>query len=61
MDTGNKLAESWIQPLLKRLRTTLAQELAEEILSTDSNNWWYENIDANYWVIGGKDHLNQTT
>ena len=43
IDNGNKLAEDWIPPLLKRLKTSSAKELAEELLRTDSHDWWFEN------------------
>lgn len=54
MDDGNKQAYAWIPPLLKRLRTESAKELAEEIMRTDSNDWWFENKEDEYWVKGGK-------
>lgn len=57
MDSGNKQAEAWIPPLLKRLKTESAKELAEEILNTNSNDWWYSNKDDEHWIKGGKNHL----
>lgn len=54
IDSGNKQAETWIPPLLKRLRTPSAQELAQEVLNTDSNDWWFEDKNDEYWVNGGK-------
>jgi len=59
MDAGNKQAESWIPPILKRLNTLSAQQLAQEIINTDSNDWWYENKEDNYWVSGGKNRHNR--
>ncbi len=54
MDSGNKLAETWIPPLKQRLRTKSAQDLFEAIMNTDSSEWWYENKKDDYWVKGGK-------
>lgn len=54
IEAGNKLAESWIPPLLKRLRTRSAQELAEEIINTNPEYWWYGDRKDQYWIDGGK-------
>ncbi len=54
IDSGNPQAKLWIPPLLKRLKTSSAKELADEILNTDSNDWWFENKEDEYWINGGK-------
>ncbi|MFA5932617.1 MAG: HD domain-containing protein [Microgenomates group bacterium] len=54
IDSGNPQAKLWIPPLLKRLKTTSAKDLAKQILKTDSNEWWFENKNDEYWVNGGK-------
>lgn len=54
IDSGNKQAESWIPPLLKRLKTKSTRQLADEILKTDSNDWWYKDKADEHWVRGGK-------
>ena len=56
IDSGNDQARPWIPPLLKRLKTLSAQKLADEVLNTDSNDWWFDNKDDEYWVKGGKNH-----
>ncbi len=56
IDNGNKQAESWIAPIVKRLRTESAKKLATEVLTTSSDEWWYENKEDSYWVKGGKGH-----
>ena len=55
-ENGNKHAESWIPFLIKRLRTNSAKTLAEEILATDSNNWWFGDREDEYWIKGGKEN-----
>jgi putative hydrolase of HD superfamily len=54
IDSGNTQAEPWIKPVLQRLKTSSAQELAKEILATDSNEWWFSKKDDQHWVVGGK-------
>ena len=45
-----ELAEEWLDSALKRLRTPLARELAEAVLRTDPNRWWYGQVDKGWWV-----------
>ena len=54
IDNGNMQAKDWINPLLKRLKTTSANDLAKVILKTNANDWWFENKKDEYWVKGGK-------
>ena len=54
MDIGNKRAETWIGPLLGRLKTGEAKALAEVIMQTDSDRWWYGEKDDTWWVNRGK-------
>lgn len=56
IDDGNKQAEDWIPPTLKRLKTSSAKDLAKELLKTNSNDWWFKNKKDKYWVDGGKTH-----
>jgi len=49
-DIGNKRVESWIPLLVKRLKTKEAKELAEKIVKTDSDNWWFDDKDDEWWV-----------
>lgn len=41
IDKGNKRAEEWVRGALKKLKTPNAILLAKEIMSTDSNEWWF--------------------
>lgn len=49
VDTGNKKAESWIPPVSKRLKSQIAKEVAEEILKTDSDQWWFADKKDKWW------------
>ncbi|PIN91142.1 phosphohydrolase [Candidatus Pacearchaeota archaeon CG10_big_fil_rev_8_21_14_0_10_32_14] len=55
IDIGNIRAESWIIPTIKRLKTTAAQIIAEEIMKTDSNDWWFADKDDQWWVNRGRE------
>src|SRR5690606_29186512 len=54
IDVGNERAKTWIKPLMGRLLTKEAIELAEVIIKTDSDSWWYEDKDDDWWVNRNK-------
>jgi len=54
VDIGNKRAESWIPPLLKRFLTEEAKQLANAIIKTDSDRWWFGDKDDSWWVNRNK-------
>lgn len=49
-DTGNKRAATWIPSAVKRLKTDIAKELAQSILHTKSDEWWFSDKDDDWWV-----------
>ncbi|MEI6420414.1 MAG: HD domain-containing protein [bacterium] len=49
LDIGNERAKSWISNAVKRLKTKEAQQLAQSIIKTDSDQWWNTN-DEDWWV-----------
>jgi putative hydrolase of HD superfamily len=49
-DLGNKYAKEWLTYAVRRLQTASAQEIAREILTTDSADWWFDK-DTD-WVNG---------
>lgn len=55
IDIGNTRAETWIPPTLKRLKTDAAKQLAEVILTTNSDDWWYADKEDSYWVHRNKE------
>lgn len=53
-DVGNIRAENWIPPAVKRLKTPEAKQLAEAIIATDSDHWWFGDKDDKWWVDRNK-------
>jgi putative hydrolases of HD superfamily len=51
LDLGNAYARDWLHYALQRLRTESAKRLAEEIMQTDSAEWWFEKK-TQWWVNG---------
>jgi putative hydrolase of HD superfamily len=49
-DRGNPLAADWLPPVLARLKSAAAKQLAAEILSTRSDDWWFHNKGDEHWV-----------
>lgn len=53
-DLGNSHVDDWITPLLARLRTAAGKQLAQEILSTRWDAWWFGDKRDAHWVNGNK-------
>lgn len=51
LDLGNPYARDWLHYALKRLQTEGARTLADEIMKTDSTEWWFEKK-TEWWVNG---------
>ena len=54
IDIGNERTKTWIKPSLKRLITEEAKQLAEVIVKTDSDAWWFTDKDGDWWVNRSK-------
>ena len=50
IDMGNKRAETWLPPALKRLKTESGKKLAKQIVETNSDEWWFGNKEDEWWV-----------
>ncbi len=53
-DLGNPHVSDWITPLLARLKTDAGKRLAEEILATRWDEWWFNNKHDPHWIEGKK-------
>jgi putative hydrolases of HD superfamily len=52
VDTGNTRALLWIKTALKRLKTPSAKAIAKEIMTTNSNDWWFDKkSQKNKWWV----------
>ncbi len=54
VDIGNERAKTWIPSLLKRFLTEEARILAEAIVDTDSDEWWFSDKVDGWWVNRNK-------
>lgn len=54
-DLGNARADDWFPPLLGRLKTEQGKKLAEEILATRSDEWWFGDRNDSYWIHRGRE------
>jgi putative hydrolase of HD superfamily len=52
-DTGNLQADEWMPFVLQRLRSDAGRELAGQVLSGHSADWWFDR-GSSWWVRGGK-------
>ena len=50
-DLGNKYAEEWIHYAIQRIVTDSGKEMVQEILTTDSTEWWFKKK-TDLWVNG---------
>lgn len=57
LDLGNKYAREWLDYALQRLSTEIAKNLANEIMQTDSTDWWFEK-QSSLWVNGSNNQHN---
>jgi len=50
VDVGNTRAHNWIKPLLERLVTREGKAVAEAIVRTDSDHWWFADKEDSWWI-----------
>jgi len=53
-DLGKPNVDEWITPLLARLKTDAGKRLADEILTTRWDAWWFGDKTDPHWVEGKK-------
>ena len=52
-DLGNPHARDWLSFAVKRLLTESGKKLAEEILASEHDSWWFDKKTA-WWVNGSQ-------
>lgn len=58
LDIGNQNAREWIEYAIKRLETNRAKEIAKQIMSTHSSDWWFVK-DTDWWIKGNRKRLSK--
>jgi putative hydrolase of HD superfamily len=53
-DLGKPNVDEWITPLLARLKTAAGKRLADEILGTRWDAWWFGDKNDTHWIEGKK-------
>jgi putative hydrolase of HD superfamily len=54
LDLGNTRAADWIASARGRLTTAAGRELAEELLRTPSDDWWFHDKHDSHWIHRGR-------
>lgn len=54
VDIGSQKAASWLPNVLKRLKTDDAKKLADKIINSDSDHWWFGDKNDSWWVNRNK-------
>jgi len=55
LDFGNPNAKDWLDFAVERLVTENAKKIAEEILETESTNWWFDK-NTDWWINGSRNN-----
>ena len=54
LDTGNTRTKGWIDSAVKRMDTEIAKQLAEKIIVTPSDDWWFADKNDQWWITRNK-------
>ncbi len=50
VDIGNERAKTWMPSAVKRLKTKEGKILGSKIIKTDSDRWWFDDKEDDWWV-----------
>jgi putative hydrolases of HD superfamily len=50
LDIGNERAKTWIPSAMQRFKSDEAKLLAQRIIETDSDNWWFGDKTDDWWI-----------
>ena len=59
LDLGNPHAKEWLSFAVKRLLTESGRKLAQEILVSERDSWWFDK-NTDWWVNGSQGNLSKT-
>lgn len=51
---GNPNAAKWLVSAVRRIGTEEGAALCEELMRTDPDHWWYDQVDISWWIDHGK-------
>ncbi|UCF82648.1 MAG: HD domain-containing protein [Desulfobacteraceae bacterium] len=51
LDSGNPNAKDWLSYAVRRILTDGAKQMAQEVLTTNSSDWWFDKK-TDWWVNG---------
>jgi len=54
VDSGNPRAAEWMPSVRARIRTPAGERLADELLQTHCDEWWFHHRNDPHWVQGGR-------
>jgi putative hydrolase of HD superfamily len=57
LDVGNSNAKEWLSFAVKRLLTENAKKMAEQILTAESSDWWFDKK-TDWWINGPENQHN---
>jgi len=52
LDIGNSRAKDWLSFAVQRLVTDPGRRIAHKILESESDGWWFDKKDSDWWVNG---------
>ena len=58
LDLGNLQAKEWLSFAVKRLLTESGRKLAEEILVSDRDSWWFDK-NTDWWINGSQGNFSR--
>ena len=59
LDLGNPHAEEWLSFAVKRLLTESGKKLAQEILVSKRDSWWFDK-NTDWWINGSRANTSKT-
>lgn len=59
-DLGNPRANAWLPTMMQRFKTDLGKQVAEKILTTRHDAWWFPDENDQWFVDRNKKHSEET-
>jgi len=59
LDLGNLQAKEWLSFAVKRLLTESGRKVAQEILASERDSWWFDK-ETDWWINGSQGNFSKT-